>query len=81
MDAIRRMLEISSKCAEEFSISFNANKSKCIVFRPVGKQTNEVLPQFLSGKPVEYVKRWPHLGNILGEEFNYSKCVKNGETC
>ena len=33
--------------------------------------------QFLiSGKPVEYVQRWPHLGNIIGEEFTYSECVE-----
>ena len=40
---LRRMLEMCNKYAEEFSISFNANKSKCIVFRTVGKQTNEIL--------------------------------------
>jgi hypothetical protein len=41
----------------------DANKNKCSVFRPVEKLINEVLPQFvISGKPVECVKRRPHLG-------------------
>ena len=72
---IRRM-----HCIGKFSL--NANKSKRIVFRPVGMQTNEVLPEFLiSDKPVEYVKRWPHLRNIIDEEFTDSECVKNGLTC
>jgi Reverse transcriptase (RNA-dependent DNA polymerase) len=60
-EALRRMLEICNKYAEEFSSLFNANKSKCIVVRSVGQQTNDILPRFLiSGKPVDYVKRWSH---------------------
>jgi hypothetical protein len=42
-----------------------------------GDKLVRVLPQFLiSGKPVEYVKRMPHLGNIIDEEFTDSECVK-----
>jgi ribosomal protein S17E len=37
-DALRRMLEICNKYAQEFSILFIANKSKCNVFTPVSKQ-------------------------------------------
>ena len=78
-DAMRRMLQICSEYANEFSVSFNANKSKCMQFLPRKLWPDNVRPVFfyISGNVIEFVDRWPHLGNILDVGQSDSGCTLN----
>ena len=58
--ALRRMLSICDCYASEYCISFNAIKSKCLVFLPnsrrfLRQQLNECT-FYVGNKPIEYVK-------------------------
>ena len=68
--AIRKMLNVCDEFAIEFSITFNVNKTKCMIFRSMGKNcyndnSSQCNPFFINNKPIEFVKKWPHLGNLL----------------
>lgn len=68
--AMRTMLAICDRFATEFNVTFNANKSKCIMFKArshcYARDRAVSAPQFLiSGHIVENVFTWPHLGHIF----------------
>lgn len=76
-DAARKMLDICDKYASQYSINFNADKSKCIFFRPGGRVVDYELPQFhIADKMIEYVKSWPHLGNVISDQQSDSECIQ-----
>ncbi len=76
-EAMRSMLKVSSDYATEYSISFNPNKTKCMLFGPVGKPMI-VYPEFyLNDSPIEYVNEWQHLGNIINVDQSDSTCIIN----
>ena len=67
--ALRRMLSICDCYASEYCISFNAIKSKCLVFLPnsrrfLRQQLNECT-FYVGNKPIEYVTSYSHLGHII----------------
>lgn len=75
-DAIRKMLVICNGYANEFSIKFNANKTKCILFTPPGKRAATVRPDlYIDNRLIEYVSEWPHLGNIISVTQTDSACI------
>ena len=77
-DAMRKMLDISSGYACEHGISFNACKSKCILFSSGRKFGKEFIPGFhINGSFIEYVKSWPHLGNIISEDQSDSLSISS----
>ena len=62
------MLGICDHYALEYSIQFNADKSKCILFGPCNgySASKKNLPNFLiGGSVVDYVDSWPRLGHII----------------
>jgi hypothetical protein len=68
--AMRAMLAICDRFATEINVTFNANKSKCIMFKVRSHRSARdrivLTPQFLiSGHIVENVLTWPHLRHIL----------------
>jgi hypothetical protein len=76
-EAMRFMLKVCSDYATEFSIMFNPNKSKCMLFRPMGKPVC-VYPRFyIDGSLIEYVNEWMHLGNIIDVNQSDSACIIN----
>ena len=60
------MLGICDHYALEYSILFNAKKSKCIQFGPCYFISKKYLPAFfIGGSGVDYVDSWPHLGHMI----------------
>jgi hypothetical protein len=72
--AMRKMLDICDRYANEYSIKFNANKSKCLYFPSAScshQADSNQLPLFtIAGDYIEYVDSWPHLGHILNTDFS-----------
>ena len=67
--ALRKMLAICDSFATDYCISFNAKKSKCLVVFPRSKrflyaQLSKCV-FYVDGKPVEFVKSYPHLGHMI----------------
>jgi hypothetical protein len=74
--AMRSMLTICEKFANEFKVTFNAKKTKCITFQFNKTTTNRSLskeippPVFsIDGNNIESVTSWPHLGHLLHAEL------------
>ena len=63
----------------EYSVAFNANKSKCLVVQP---RQNRGLPLLnlptlnfrVGGNDIEIASEWPHLGHIIS-----SHCLDDGD--
>ena len=64
-EAMRFMLKVCSDYAKEFSISFNPNKTKCMLFRTIGKPATVYPRYFINDNPIEYVNESLHLWNIM----------------
>ena len=67
--ALRIMLSICDNYAKDYSISFNADKSKCLVVLPSNRRfLNDLVKQctfYVGDHPIEYVDSFVHLGHIL----------------
>ena len=62
-DALQRMINLCSSFCQEFCLSFNAKKSKVMVF---GKSSKDLLkPLSLNGSNIEYVNEWKYLGTTI----------------
>jgi len=72
--ALRKMLAICDAYAAEYCMSFNAQKSKCLVIlsnacrylRPL--LLDDVF--YIGGKPIDFVSSFPHLGNIITDTLD-----------
>jgi hypothetical protein len=68
-NATRKMLAICDDFGERYFVTFNANKSKCILFLSCNKPArlfSAVNPVFhICGNVIQYVNEWPHLGHII----------------
>jgi hypothetical protein len=65
---IHQLLAVCESYAREFDIVFNGDKSKCIFTAPTKYRATIYgsNPQLtISGKDIEYVDHWPHLGHII----------------
>jgi Reverse transcriptase (RNA-dependent DNA polymerase) len=69
--AMRRMLRICERYADDYDIKFNTEKSKCLIvscrrWRNVCVDKDFIPMQFtLDGKPIEFVTSYSHLGHII----------------
>lgn len=73
--AMRILLNTCEEYANEHAMSFNATKSKCILFKPRSAVTH-VRPLFtIAGKLIDYTSSWPHLGNIINETEDDHDCI------
>jgi hypothetical protein len=78
--AMRQLLGICESYAREFSIKFNTNKSKCLIFRRDCK-ISSVIPSFvIDENPIEVVKQWPHLGHIISSTDGDHPEIMRGRT-
>src|SRR5258706_30423 len=74
--AMRAMIKLCEGFASEYSIKFNVNKSKYILFKPIDCRYTVCRPVFYIGKErIENVSSWPHLGNILSETQNDEQSI------
>jgi len=79
-EAMRFMLKVCSDYATEFSIMFNPNKTKCMLFRPTGKPVSVYTRFYINGSLIDYVNEWMHLGNILDVNQSDSACITHRRT-
>ena len=66
--AMRRLLSICDKYGSEYSMSFNASKSKCLIFRARHSFRaiyEQLKPFVIGGNEIEFVTRWSHLGHVI----------------
>ena len=75
------MLTICDSYASDYSISFNASKSKCLVVLPNSRRslrdyvTNCIF--YVCGKPIEYVDSFSHLGHIITSHLSDAADINN----
>ena len=65
--AMRRLLSICDDFASEYSISFNATKSKCMVISPHTRRNVQYCEFMVHGKPMEFVSSYVHLGHLISD--------------
>ena len=65
------MIDICTSYCDEFCLSFNAKKSKAVVFGPAVRDLIELQ---INGQPIEYVSEWGYLGTTIvgGRSFTFS---------
>jgi hypothetical protein len=65
--AMRLMLKVCDDYATQYSVIFNASKSKCLHCLPPGTSERSPLPQpfYIGSRAIEFVDKWPHLGHTL----------------
>ena len=71
--AMRRMLAICDEFARDFHVSFNAAKSKCMIFSPVNSNSRLTAPNpafYIGNQAIEHVKQWLHLGHMLTNDLD-----------
>jgi len=65
-NAMRKMLRLCDDFASDFDVKFNANKLKCIVFKPYCSHLLTTNLGFqIGGNETEIVDMWLHLGHII----------------
>ena len=70
------MLSVCSSYAEEFSLIFNAKKSKYMVFKPLGDRSVDSFQRFiLGGAEIGMVHEYSHLGNTLVDTLSDAECI------
>ena len=70
--AMQKLIQICERFCEEHCLSFNAKKTKAMVF---GKRSeNGISPVLLNNEPVQFVDEWQYLGCsiISGKELKFS---------
>jgi hypothetical protein len=71
--ALRTMLAICDQYANEYSISFNASKSKCLVVLPGNRRfLRDHLRNctfHVGNNPIEYVDSFEHLGHVITNQL------------
>ena len=66
--AMRRMLKICECFADEFRVTFNVDKTKCVTFTPRSFhcRPETQCPAFeIANKVIENAQQWPHLGHMF----------------
>jgi len=67
--AMRKMLQICDEYAAEFSINFNANKSKCLIAAPGRRRyllkKSDICSFSVGGKSIEFVDLFSHILDML----------------
>lgn len=71
--ALRTMLAICDNYAKDYSISFNASKSKCLVVLPSScrflREFVKKCTFYIGDNPIEYVDSFVHLGHIITSQL------------
>jgi hypothetical protein len=67
--AMRKLLKVCDKYAQEYCISFNASKTKCMIVKPFRCRNLDIgFDQCgfqVSGKQIEFVQSFVHLGHLI----------------
>jgi hypothetical protein len=71
--AMRRMLAIWERFADEFHVTFNVAKTKCAIFasRNSYRRSGAPNPVFkIANKAIENIQQWPHLGHVFAYDLS-----------
>ena len=72
--ALRKMLAICDVYPAEYSMSFNAQKSKCLVTLSNACRYLRPLLQdkvfYVDGKPIDFMSSFPHLGHVITDTLD-----------
>lgn len=72
--AMRTLLRICDEFANEYFVTFNAKKTKCIYYSNLHCTPDDrvqLKPSFfINSNAIEYVQNWAHLGHILNTELD-----------
>ena len=73
--SMRTMLSYCDHFASQYSLVFNANKSKCMLFLPRGKRC-ACKPVFaVNGHSIEYVDEYVHLGHVISSDLDDARDI------
>ena len=88
--SMRKLLQIFEQYAQEYSVTSNANISKCIVAAPRNCRRlllrGNICPFVIDGNSIDFVDSFPHLGHIISsepgdnEDISHSRCKFIGQT-
>lgn len=81
--AMRVMLRSCDIFAEQYNVSFNVSKSKCMFFPSKGCPSRRVhcKPDFyINGGSIEYLEEWLHLGHIISSNLNDKSEIFRGRS-
>ncbi|XP_048489207.1 uncharacterized protein LOC125491404 [Plutella xylostella] len=67
--ALRRLLAICARYAEDHGLKYNEKKTEMMVFK-AGRGPDRVPPVFLKGSPVQVVNKFKYLGHILSSDLS-----------
>jgi len=81
--ALRKLLIICDEYARDYSISFNAVKTKCLVvvpcrLRAVFEELHEYV-FYIGNKPIEFVNSCCHLDPLINSELNDDEDITKGK--
>jgi len=81
--AMRKMLiRVCDNFPDEFSVKFNANKSKCLVIQLRSAQLPTGNIGFIiGGNEIEIVDRWPHLRHMITKRLDDDADIMNRRNC
>ena len=70
-EAMQQLLELCREYCDDFNLSFNAKKSKTLVF---GNHRSDLKPLTLNGSEIDIVTEWRYLGTTLisGKSLSFS---------
>jgi hypothetical protein len=81
--AMRRMLSICDSPSNTLKVSFNASKSKCLLFRSRRMKryySFESSAFVIGGKDIEFVDKWSHLGHVINVQLEDDDDIYNCKT-
>ncbi len=72
LKGLQKMVDICSDFGQEYSVSYNASKTKCMKFERVPSGSMPSTPILLNNSALQWETSMKHLGNIL--QNNLSEC-------
>jgi len=72
---MRIMLSYCDHFALQYSLVFNANKSKCMLFLPRGKRRTCKPVFVVNGHSIEYVDEYVHLGHVISSDLDDARDI------
>ena len=79
-NALKKMIETCAAYCNEYGLSFNASKSKIMVFSKDNVDYENLGPIFLNGRKVDYVESMTYLGTTVTSKKGISFSAANDLT-
>ena len=80
---MRKLLQICEQYAQEYSITFNAKKSKCTVAAPRNRRHlllgGNICPFVIDGSSIDFVDSFPQFGHIISSVSGDNEDISPGD--